>query len=108
MIGADGPGGSPRGGILGASGPGAGGGGRVWGCRGGGRRGGGGAARHCEARVRSANAEGGPIESRALNVGLPREVEWESHAVLTSIFKEPVERRLRVSSLNFEGDEQSD
>jgi MOSC domain-containing protein YiiM len=28
--------------------------------------------------------------------------------VLTSIFKNPVERRLRVSSLNFEGDEQSD
>ena len=28
--------------------------------------------------------------------------------MLTSIFKEPVERRLRVSSLNFEGDEQSD
>jgi hypothetical protein len=35
----------------------------------------------------------------SLNVGLPREVEWEGHAVLTSIFKEPVERRLRVSRL---------
>src|SRR3954453_6776585 len=44
----------------------------------------------------------------SLSVGLPREVEWEGHAVLTSIFKEPVDRRLRVSSLNFEGDEQSD
>ena len=44
----------------------------------------------------------------SLSVGLPREVEWEGHTVLTSIFKEPVERRLRVSSLNFEGDEQSD
>jgi MOSC domain-containing protein YiiM len=43
-----------------------------------------------------------------LSVGLPREVEWEGHSVLTSIFKNPVERRLRVSSLNFEGDEQSD
>ena len=44
----------------------------------------------------------------SLSVGLPREVEWEGHTVLTSIFKEPVERRLRVSHLNFEGDEQSD
>ncbi len=44
----------------------------------------------------------------SLSVGLPREVEWEGHSVLTSIFKNPVERRLRVSSLNFEGDEQSD
>jgi hypothetical protein len=35
----------------------------------------------------------------SLNVGLPRELEWEGHAVLTSIFKEPVERRLRVSRL---------
>jgi MOSC domain-containing protein YiiM len=44
----------------------------------------------------------------SLSVGLPREVGWEGHTVLTSIFKEPVERRLRVSTLNFEGDEQSD
>ena len=44
----------------------------------------------------------------SLSVGLPREVEWEGHSVLTSIFKSPVDRRLRVSSLNFEGDEQSD
>ena len=44
----------------------------------------------------------------SLSVGLPREVEWEGHTVLTSIFKNPVERRLHVSSLNFEGDEQSD
>jgi MOSC domain-containing protein YiiM len=44
----------------------------------------------------------------SLSVGLPREVEWEGHTVLTSIFKEPVDRRLRVSRLNFEGDAQSD
>src|SRR5947209_3612386 len=50
----------------------------------------------------------GRLKVVSLNVGLPREVEWEGHAVLTSIFKEPVERRLRVSSLNIEGDEQSD
>src|SRR4051812_46089225 len=50
----------------------------------------------------------GRLRVVSLNVGLPREVEWEGQAVLTSIFKEPVERRLRVSTLNFEGDEQSD
>ena len=44
----------------------------------------------------------------ALSVGLPREVEWEGHTVLTSIFKEPVDRRLRVSTLNLDGDRQSD
>ena len=44
----------------------------------------------------------------SLSVGLPREVEWDGHTVLTSIFKEPVDRRLRVSTLNFEGDQQSD
>jgi len=44
----------------------------------------------------------------SLSVGLPREVEWDGHTVLTSIFKEPVDRRLRVSTLNCEGDQQSD
>jgi MOSC domain-containing protein YiiM len=44
----------------------------------------------------------------SLNVGLPREVEWEGHTVRTSIFKQPVDRRLPVSKLNFEGDAQSD
>jgi MOSC domain-containing protein YiiM len=44
----------------------------------------------------------------SLSVGLSREVEWEGHSVLTSTFKNPVERCLRVSRLNFEGDEQSD
>src|SRR3954453_6104539 len=43
-----------------------------------------------------------------LSVGLPREVEWDGETVLTSIFKEPVDRPLRVSTLNFEGDAQSD
>lgn len=46
----------------------------------------------------------------SLSVGLPREVEWRGRGrtVLTSIFKTPVDRRLRVTTLNFEGDEQSD
>ena len=44
----------------------------------------------------------------SLSVGLPREVEWDGQTVLTSIFKTPVDRRLRVTRLNVEGDEQSD
>jgi MOSC domain-containing protein YiiM len=44
----------------------------------------------------------------SLSVGLPREIEVEGGSVLTSIFKEPVDRRLRVTKLNLEGDEQSD
>src|SRR4051812_12422379 len=50
----------------------------------------------------------GRLKVVSLSVGLPREVEWDGDTVLTSIFKEPVDRRLRVSTLNFEGDEQSD
>ncbi len=44
----------------------------------------------------------------SLNVGLPREVEWRGRTVLTSIFKTPVDRRLHVTRLDFEGDQQSD
>src|SRR4051794_13336440 len=44
----------------------------------------------------------------ALSVSGPREVEWHGRTVLTSIFKAPVGRRLRVTTLNIEGDEQSD
>ncbi len=44
----------------------------------------------------------------SLSVGLPREVDWHGRTVLTSIYKAPVDRRLRVTTLNFEGDEQSD
>lgn len=44
----------------------------------------------------------------SLSVGGPREIEVEGGSVMTSIFKVPVDRRLRVSRLNIEGDEQSD
>ena len=44
----------------------------------------------------------------SLNVGRPREVEFEGELVLTSIFKTPALGRVRVSSLNIAGDEQSD
>lgn len=44
----------------------------------------------------------------SINVGLPREVEWQRRIVRTSIFKAPVSGRIRVATLNLEGDEQSD
>jgi MOSC domain-containing protein YiiM len=44
----------------------------------------------------------------SLSVGGPRAVEWNGGRVLTSIFKTPTDRRLRVSTLNIEGDKQSD
>ena len=44
----------------------------------------------------------------SLNVGLPREIQWHGKTVRTSIFKTPVDRRLRLTTLNLEGDQQSD
>jgi len=44
----------------------------------------------------------------SINVGLPREVEWRGKVVRTSIFKAPVSGRVQVSSLNAQGDRQSD
>lgn len=44
----------------------------------------------------------------SVNVGLPREVNWRGKTVRTSIWKEPVRGRVRVSRLNLAGDEQSD
>jgi MOSC domain-containing protein YiiM len=44
----------------------------------------------------------------SLNVGLPQEIESRSGTIRTSIFKMPVLGRRRVSTLNVEGDEQSD
>lgn len=45
----------------------------------------------------------------SVNVGLPREVvDWHGRVVRTSIWKSPVKGPVRVTSLNLEGDEQSD
>ncbi len=44
----------------------------------------------------------------SVNVGQPREVEWHGEAVRTSIYKEPVQGRVRVETLNVVGDRQSD
>jgi MOSC domain-containing protein YiiM len=44
----------------------------------------------------------------SLNTGGPREVEFDGGTVWTSIWKTPREGRVRVATLNVEGDEQSD
>jgi MOSC domain-containing protein YiiM len=44
----------------------------------------------------------------SVNVGLPREIEWRGRKVRTSIWKTPVEGRVRVDRLDLEGDQQSD
>jgi MOSC domain-containing protein YiiM len=44
----------------------------------------------------------------SLNTGLPREVTWHGISVTTGIYKEPVEGRVAVRKLNFEGDRQAD
>lgn len=44
----------------------------------------------------------------SINVGLPREVQWNGKTVVTSIFKAPVSGAVRMGRLNLEGDRQSD
>jgi MOSC domain-containing protein YiiM len=44
----------------------------------------------------------------SVNVGLPREIEWNGRIVRTSIFKEPVLGRVAVTELNVNGDQQFD
>ena len=44
----------------------------------------------------------------SINVGQPREVEWKGRTVLTGIFKEPVIGRIKVRTLNLDGDGQAD
>src|SRR4051794_31564462 len=44
----------------------------------------------------------------SLNVGMPRDVEWEGRTVHTGIWKEPVDDRRMVRRLNVDGDGQGD
>ena len=44
----------------------------------------------------------------SVNVGLPREIDVGGHTVRTSIWKNPVSGRVHVSTLNLDGDQQSD
>lgn len=44
----------------------------------------------------------------SINVSGPRKVEWKKRTVETGIFKEPVEGRVAVRTLNIDGDKQAD
>lgn len=44
----------------------------------------------------------------SVNVGGPREVEWHSRPVQTSIWKSPVKGRVHAAGINLDGDLQSD
>jgi MOSC domain-containing protein YiiM len=44
----------------------------------------------------------------SVNVGLPREVPWHGTPVTTGIFKQPVEGRVPLRTLNLDGDRQAD
>ena len=44
----------------------------------------------------------------SVSVGRPRQVTWRGKSVKTSIWKTPVEGAVRVTTLNLQGDEQSD
>jgi MOSC domain-containing protein YiiM len=48
------------------------------------------------------------MEIVSLNVGRPRLVMWHGEAVSTGIYKEPVEGRIRLRTLNLDGDRQAD
>jgi MOSC domain-containing protein YiiM len=48
------------------------------------------------------------VKLLSVNIGLPREVQWQRKIVRTSIFKEPVTGTVRVGKLNLDGDQQSD
>lgn len=44
----------------------------------------------------------------SVNVGLPRTVEYNGEMISTSIFKEPVQGRVQLGTLHFDGDGQAD
>ena len=44
----------------------------------------------------------------SVNTGLPREVMWYGRSVTTGIFKEPVQGRVALRTLNLDGDRQAD
>ena len=44
----------------------------------------------------------------SVNTGLPRDVAWHGRTVTTGIFKDPVEGRVALTTLNLAGDHQAD
>jgi MOSC domain-containing protein YiiM len=52
--------------------------------------------------------EASAMKIRSINAGLPREVTWKGKVVTTGIFKEPVDGRVMMRTLNLDGDGQAD
>jgi ferredoxin-NADP reductase/MOSC domain-containing protein YiiM/ferredoxin len=52
--------------------------------------------------------ESGTARLLSVNVGLPREVEWEGKVVRSAIWKEPVDGPRMVRTINIDGDDQAD
>jgi MOSC domain-containing protein YiiM len=48
------------------------------------------------------------VELISISVGLPRQVTWQGKPVTTAIFKEPVQGRILLRTLNLDGDRQAD
>jgi MOSC domain-containing protein YiiM len=44
----------------------------------------------------------------SVNVSFPKEVDFEGQKVTTGIFKEPIEGRVELRTLNLDGDKQAD
>src|SRR5262245_58627167 len=44
----------------------------------------------------------------SVNVGLPRDIQWQGRTVRTAIWKQPVAGRCRLRQLNLDGDRQGD
>lgn len=44
----------------------------------------------------------------SINVSLPKEIDFEGQKVTTGIFKEPIEGRIMLRTLNLDGDKQAD
>ena len=51
---------------------------------------------------------GSPPQLLSVNVGLPRDIQWNGRTVRTGIWKNPVAGRCRVGRLNLDGDGQGD
>src|ERR1700733_12186421 len=49
-----------------------------------------------------------PAQIRSVNLAVPRTLRFRGHDVRTGIFKEPADRRVRVSRLGLDGDFQAD
>ena len=48
------------------------------------------------------------MKLNSINVGMPKEANWDGRSFITSIFKSPVNESWKVSFTNIDGDKQSD